>query len=694
MNVGITRARHALWLLGNAKTLSVNEHWRALFVDARTYIEGGCVIEDADAAQLFPDAKLWDPSKSKSKTAEKRGEDSGPAAPSSHTFPSGPATHIGGMHVPAETHAQLAADMHGVVEPSGNSRPPSMSQIPPQGPQGGAQQPHTTPLQQQGPHGAAQQQQQPQNVTHAKLEMKLPNLTEPRQGFGAGVFNNAAQRPPLAGGIFGAPAPNVFQSNSGNGSGSSASTQVTSGAPGGPGPSALRPPDVGAAEAAVRPGGVEPGFSGAASGGAAMAPGASVPKALMRDPRRKGGAEEPGAGAGGAKDPRSRFGRKQQAAQGSAGEAGGNIGAKSQTASPANKAATPSPGGLGEAGTGSGGGGAVAAFNVRPRPPDHPPPRASPPAQDPPWNTSLSRGAPNVTAGGTAGTSYPAPPDMVLQRHGSGQHSARAATPPAAIANSLGTNSKSGASFLPPDLLQPGNVQAQQGGGPPSMSAHAPPDLVMQRDWGNQASKKMLHSAGSGSQMHVPHAPARPPVPQAQTQNSVADDIVDLSDLKRPRNVLEGQGGRHPWQSGRMHAPYARNSGLTGYRDSQSSTPSREGSGSGGGGVGSSVAGPTGGRQYGGRSTHGMHAQHSLPPDVGRHGGRGGRSGGFGRGRGMDAKRVQHSQHDDEDIVARKMLKPHPPPGGTYRPVAPKHPPPGGGGGGGMPPPPDLLHLK
>ena len=56
MNVGITRASHALWLLGNARTLSVNEHWRALMEDARAR---GCVIESADAAELFPKAYLW-----------------------------------------------------------------------------------------------------------------------------------------------------------------------------------------------------------------------------------------------------------------------------------------------------------------------------------------------------------------------------------------------------------------------------------------------------------------------------------------------------------------------------------------------------------------------------------------------------------------------------------------------------------
>lgn len=56
MNVGITRASHALWLLGNARTLSINEHWRALMDDARAR---GCMIEAADAAELFPKAFLW-----------------------------------------------------------------------------------------------------------------------------------------------------------------------------------------------------------------------------------------------------------------------------------------------------------------------------------------------------------------------------------------------------------------------------------------------------------------------------------------------------------------------------------------------------------------------------------------------------------------------------------------------------------
>jgi hypothetical protein len=56
MNVGITRASRALWLLGNAQTLSVNVHWRALFDDARSR---GCVISEASASALFPEAKLW-----------------------------------------------------------------------------------------------------------------------------------------------------------------------------------------------------------------------------------------------------------------------------------------------------------------------------------------------------------------------------------------------------------------------------------------------------------------------------------------------------------------------------------------------------------------------------------------------------------------------------------------------------------
>lgn len=59
LNVAITRAAHALWILGHAATLSAaSATWRALFDDARTYL-GGCLVSNADAATLFPDAKLW-----------------------------------------------------------------------------------------------------------------------------------------------------------------------------------------------------------------------------------------------------------------------------------------------------------------------------------------------------------------------------------------------------------------------------------------------------------------------------------------------------------------------------------------------------------------------------------------------------------------------------------------------------------
>lgn len=60
MNVGITRARCALWVLGNAATLSVSEEWGALFSDAATRDAGGCLVQNADAADLFPDLPLWD----------------------------------------------------------------------------------------------------------------------------------------------------------------------------------------------------------------------------------------------------------------------------------------------------------------------------------------------------------------------------------------------------------------------------------------------------------------------------------------------------------------------------------------------------------------------------------------------------------------------------------------------------------
>jgi senataxin len=51
LNVAITRARRALWILGHAVTLSASPVWAALIADARAR---GLLVEDAAAAALFP----------------------------------------------------------------------------------------------------------------------------------------------------------------------------------------------------------------------------------------------------------------------------------------------------------------------------------------------------------------------------------------------------------------------------------------------------------------------------------------------------------------------------------------------------------------------------------------------------------------------------------------------------------------
>jgi len=51
LNVAITRARRALWIVGNAETLSGSAAWGQLLADARAR---GVVVRGADAASLFP----------------------------------------------------------------------------------------------------------------------------------------------------------------------------------------------------------------------------------------------------------------------------------------------------------------------------------------------------------------------------------------------------------------------------------------------------------------------------------------------------------------------------------------------------------------------------------------------------------------------------------------------------------------
>lgn len=52
MNVGLTRAKRALWVLGNRAALEAVDVWRQLFDDAQ---ERQVLVRDADASKLFPD---------------------------------------------------------------------------------------------------------------------------------------------------------------------------------------------------------------------------------------------------------------------------------------------------------------------------------------------------------------------------------------------------------------------------------------------------------------------------------------------------------------------------------------------------------------------------------------------------------------------------------------------------------------
>lgn len=51
MNVAITRAKRALWILGNAQTLRISTEWHELMLDAR---QRGLLISPASAEGLFP----------------------------------------------------------------------------------------------------------------------------------------------------------------------------------------------------------------------------------------------------------------------------------------------------------------------------------------------------------------------------------------------------------------------------------------------------------------------------------------------------------------------------------------------------------------------------------------------------------------------------------------------------------------
>ena len=55
INVGLTRARHALWILGNKETLtsSKSDDWKELFIEAE---KGRCLVEvPRDPWELFPE---------------------------------------------------------------------------------------------------------------------------------------------------------------------------------------------------------------------------------------------------------------------------------------------------------------------------------------------------------------------------------------------------------------------------------------------------------------------------------------------------------------------------------------------------------------------------------------------------------------------------------------------------------------
>ncbi|CAD7703891.1 unnamed protein product [Ostreobium quekettii] len=58
MNVAITRAKRALWILGNCKTLRGSSTWGALIQDAESR---GCLIKSASAKELFPHQPQFQP---------------------------------------------------------------------------------------------------------------------------------------------------------------------------------------------------------------------------------------------------------------------------------------------------------------------------------------------------------------------------------------------------------------------------------------------------------------------------------------------------------------------------------------------------------------------------------------------------------------------------------------------------------
>lgn len=79
MNVAITRAKRALWILGSASTLAANPEWKALIDDAQ---QRGLVLKDAHARTVFPSHPYWNiqeqkkgaPSKNKKKRDDTKAE--------------------------------------------------------------------------------------------------------------------------------------------------------------------------------------------------------------------------------------------------------------------------------------------------------------------------------------------------------------------------------------------------------------------------------------------------------------------------------------------------------------------------------------------------------------------------------------------------------------------------------------------
>ncbi|KDD71352.1 hypothetical protein H632_c5236p0, partial [Helicosporidium sp. ATCC 50920] len=106
LNVAITRARRALWILGSRARLRRGREWGALIRDAE---ERRCVVEDADARELFPAWEYW----TKGADAERRGAGREGSAPSGKHDANGEQVPVQGTQVASQV------PVHGDLEGMG-----------------------------------------------------------------------------------------------------------------------------------------------------------------------------------------------------------------------------------------------------------------------------------------------------------------------------------------------------------------------------------------------------------------------------------------------------------------------------------------------------------------------------------------------------------------------------------------------